>query len=54
MNIVKKYINNILRKRAMKIVTGHIGKVEEANDKIICYVDNEKCFEAIIGVKDYE
>ena len=43
MNTIKKRIYNLLRKYAMRIVTGHLGKVEETDEKLICYVKARKC-----------
>lgn len=40
---MKKIAYNLLRKYAMQIVTGHLGRVEEAEDKLICYVNPNKC-----------
>lgn len=38
-----KLTYNILRHFAMKKITGNLGKVVEEDEKIICYVDKNKC-----------
>lgn len=38
-----KLTYNVLRHFAMKKITGNLGKVVEEDDKIICYVNKNKC-----------
>lgn len=38
-----KYIYEKFRERAKLILTGHLGKVVEEDDKLICYVKQSKC-----------
>lgn len=42
MNKIKKKIFNILRNYLLKDITNKLGKVEETDKKIVCYVDNKK------------
>lgn len=42
MNKLKKEIYNLLRKYLLKEMTNNLGKYEELDDKIICYVSNTK------------
>ena len=42
MNTFKKVLYNITRPYAKKYITGHLGKVVEEDNKIICYVKKSK------------
>lgn len=43
MNKIKKKIYNFLRWLALKEITNNLGRVEETEDKIICYVKKSRC-----------
>lgn len=43
MNKIRKKIYNFLRWIALKEITNNLGRVEETEDKIICYVKKSRC-----------
>lgn len=44
MDISMLYRNGLFRKIAKRILTCNIGRVEEFDDKLICYVKNNKLY----------
>ena len=40
---MNKTLKNIIRKHQLKKITGNLGKIVETQDKIICYVKENKC-----------
>ena len=44
--------NKIERALLLKIITNNLGRVEETEDKIICYVKKHKCKQNSYAIKD--
>lgn len=43
LNSIRKLLLNLYKKHLMRIMTNKLGKVTEDDDKIICYVEKNKC-----------
>lgn len=43
MNELKRFLYNAIRSKLKRVITGDLGKVIEEEEKIICYVNKNKC-----------
>ena len=53
MDLIKRKINNSVKKSTLKKITNNMGEIVEEPDKFVCYIKQEKLNKSVSYRNDY-